>query len=174
MLPEQDSPAARFRGRVNWLADTLPDLGIRRLDAQTIAGELSSLCYGRRSLEELKQADWLTFYQQVVGHDRVTEVQRLAPETLVLPGGNRVKIRYEPGKSPVLSVRIQDVFGLLATPRIAGGRVPVLLELLGPNLRPQQITDDLASFWENTYPVIRKELRRRYPKHAWPENPQKT
>ncbi len=171
VLPEQDSSAARFRARINWLAEALPGLGIRPLDVETIAAELPSLCCGRRSLDELKQAGWLTFYQQLVGHDRLGEVDRLAPETLPLPGGKRVKIRYEPGKSPTLSVRIQDVFGLLATPRIAGGSVPVLLELLGPNLRPQQVTDDLASFWKNTYPRIRKELRRRYPKHAWPENP---
>ena len=78
---------------------------------------------------------------------------------------------YEEGRPPVLAVRIQEVFGLRDTPRIAGGRVPVLLHLLGPNMRPQQITDDLASFWANTYPQVRKELRRRYPKHAWPEDP---
>ena len=65
----------------------------------------------------------------------------------------------------------QEVFGLRDTPRIAGGRVPVVLHLLGPNMRPQQITDDLASFWANIYPQVRKELRRRYPKHAWPDDP---
>jgi ATP-dependent helicase HrpB len=71
----------------------------------------------------------------------------------------------------VLAVRIQELFGLRETPRVAGGRVPVLLHLLGPNFRPQQVTDDLASFWRNTYPEVRRELRRRYPKHAWPEDP---
>jgi ATP-dependent helicase HrpB len=71
----------------------------------------------------------------------------------------------------VLAVRIQELFGLRDTPRIAGGRIPVLLHLLGPNHRPQQVTDDLASFWANTYPQVKKELRRRYPKHAWPDDP---
>lgn len=71
----------------------------------------------------------------------------------------------------MLAVRIQEVFGLKDTPRVAGGRVKVLLHLLAPNYRPQQVTDDLASFWANTYPVVRKELRTRYPKHAWPEDP---
>ena len=80
-------------------------------------------------------------------------------------------LSYDVGKAPVLGVRIQELFGLQETPRVAGGRVPVLLHLLGPNHRPQQITDDLASFWRNTYPIVRKELRRRYPKHAWPEDP---
>jgi ATP-dependent helicase HrpB len=68
-------------------------------------------------------------------------------------------------------VRIQELFGIRETPRVAGGRVSVLLHLLGPNHRPQQVTDDLASFWANTYPQVKKELRRRYPKHAWPDDP---
>jgi ATP-dependent helicase HrpB len=71
----------------------------------------------------------------------------------------------------VLAVRIQDVFGMRETPRVAGGRVPVVMHLLAPNMRPHQITTDLKSFWRNTYPEVRKELRRRYPKHAWPEDP---
>jgi ATP-dependent helicase HrpB len=72
----------------------------------------------------------------------------------------------------VLAVRIQELFGWKETPRIAAGRVKLLLHLLGPNYRPQQITDDLASFWANGYPTVRKELKRRYPRHAWPEDPQ--
>ena len=95
----------------------------------------------------------------------------MAPEALVVPSGNRHALTYAAGRPPVLAVRIQEVFGWSETPRVAGGRVPVLLHLLGPNYRPQQITDDLASFWRNTYPEVRKELRRRYPKHAWPEDP---
>ena len=70
-----------------------------------------------------------------------------------------------------LAARIQELFGLAETPRIAGGRVPVVLHLLAPNMRPQQVTDDLRSFWDGTYPQVRKELRRRYPRHAWPEDP---
>jgi ATP-dependent helicase HrpB len=68
-------------------------------------------------------------------------------------------------------VRIQELFGMADTPRVAAGRVPVLMHLLAPNYRPQQVTDDLASFWHTTYPQVRKELRARYPKHAWPEDP---
>ncbi len=90
---------------------------------------------------------------------------------LLTSGGSRIALAYEFGKSPVLAVRIQELFGMRETPRLAGGRIPVLLHLLGPNHRPQQITSDLASFWNNTYPEVRKELRRRYPKHAWPEDP---
>jgi ATP-dependent helicase HrpB len=98
-------------------------------------------------------------------------VAREAPERILVPSGNRITLAYEPGKPPVLAVRIQEIFGLRETPRIADGRVPVLLHLLAPNMRPQQVTSDLASFWRTTYAEVRKDLRRRYPKHAWPEDP---
>jgi ATP-dependent helicase HrpB len=105
-----------------------------------------------------------------VGHDRVAEIERLAP-THVEVKGRRHRVAYERGKAPVLAARIQDLLGVRETPRVAGGRLPVLLHLLAPNHRPQQVTDDLAGFWQRTYPQVRKELRRRYPKHAWPEDP---
>ena len=98
-------------------------------------------------------------------------LEREAPERLEVPSGSRIALAYEPGRPPVLAVRIQELFGLAETPRVAGGRVAVLLHLLGPNFRPQQVTDDLASFWRNTYPQVRRELKRRYPKHSWPDDP---
>ena len=98
-------------------------------------------------------------------------VDRDAPERIAVPSGSRITLTYEEGRPPVLAARIQEVFGLRETPRVAGGRVKVLMHLLAPNRRPQQVTDDLASFWANTYSQVRKDLRRRYPKHAWPEDP---
>src|SRR3972149_4592694 len=86
-------------------------------------------------------------------------------------GARGIPLEYAGARPPVLAVRIQEVFGLVDTPRIAGGRVPVVLHLLAPNMRAQQVTNDLSSFWERTYPAVRQELRRRYPKHAWPEDP---
>jgi ATP-dependent helicase HrpB len=94
-----------------------------------------------------------------------------APETLDVPSGSRIQLQYRPDQSPILAVRLQEVFGLCETPRIAAGRVPVLLHLLGPNFRPVQITDDLRSFWATTYFQVRKDLRVRYPKHSWPDDP---
>src|SRR5206468_867758 len=104
-------------------------------------------------------------WQQLQGIDRE------APERIEVPSGSRIAVQYEVGRPPVLAVRIQEVFGLLQTPRIAGGRVPVLMHLLAPNMRVAQVTDDLASFWANTYSLVRKDLRARYPKHSWPEDP---
>jgi ATP-dependent helicase HrpB len=170
VVPEADSAAGLFLARARWLAAALPDLGLPALAEADIAGLLPELCQGSRSLDELRRANWLGAVQSLVGHDRVAEIERLAPTHLEIKG-KRHRLAYEPGKPPVLAVRIQEVFGVTETPRLAGGRLPVLLHLLGPNHRPQQVTDDLAGFWERTYPQVRKELRRRYPKHAWPENP---
>jgi ATP-dependent helicase HrpB len=171
ILPDADSSAGRFRARVNWLSRVLAQFESLAISDQSIAEHLPELCHKLRSLEELKNTDWLSFFQQRVGYERLAEIDRLAPESVELPGGKRVKLTYSSDKAPMLSVKIQEVFGLRTTPRVAGGTVPILLELLGPNYRPQQVTSDLESFWSNTYPVIRKELRRRYPKHAWPEDP---
>ena len=93
------------------------------------------------------------------------------PSNCRLPSGSRLALQYAPGKLPVLAVRIQELFGLAETPRIGSRRVPVLLALLAPNGRPVQLTRDLRSFWDRTYPDVRKELRARYPKHPWPEDP---
>jgi ATP-dependent helicase HrpB len=94
-----------------------------------------------------------------------------APESITVPTGNRIRLQYSSTDSVILAVRLQEMFGQLDTPRIAGGRLAVVLHLLGPNYRPVQVTDDLRSFWTRTYPQVRKDLRARYPKHAWPEDP---
>ena len=92
-------------------------------------------------------------------------------EAVAVTGGRRYTLEYRSDGPPILAARIQELFGTLATPRVADGRVPVLVHLLGPNHRPQQVTSDLESFWRTTYHEVRKELRRRYPKHAWPDDP---
>jgi ATP-dependent helicase HrpB len=170
-LPAVDSPAGSFLARVRWLAGAAPDLGLPTLDRDEVAAMLPELCHGLRSLEELRAANWLAQLHGRVGYERVADVDRLAPAELVLSNGNRHSLAYEVGKPPVLAVRLQELFGLRETPRVAGNRVPVLLHILGPNHRPQQVTADLASFWQNTYPEVKKELRRRYPKHDWPDDP---
>lgn len=100
------------------------------------------------------------------------QLDELAPTQLEVPSGSRITLRYqEDGGLPVLSVRLQELFGLRESPRVANGRVPVLMEILSPAQRPIQLTRDLTSFWENTYPEVRKELKGRYPKHYWPDDP---
>jgi ATP-dependent helicase HrpB len=93
-----------------------------------------------------------------------------APRTLRLKAGRQVKIHYQPGKTPWIASRLQDFFGMDETPRLGPRRVPVVLHLLAPNQRPVQTTTDLAGFWQRLYPQVRRELMRRYPRHAWPED----
>ncbi len=171
ILPPDDSAAQVFRRKVQWLALAVPDLQLSLLDEEAIVKLLPALAFDMRSFEELRRADWLRAFQAIVGPQRLSEVHCLAPDHIAVPSGNQIALQYELGKPPVLAVRIQELFGLSETPRIGGGRISVLLHLLGPNYRPQQITDDLASFWKNAYPEVKNELRRRYPKHAWPDDP---
>jgi ATP-dependent helicase HrpB len=171
VLPPADSPAGRFLLRVRWLRAWMPDLNLPSFEEPQLRELLSWLCVGRRSFAELRDGPWLDALAGALTFQQRQLVEREAPDRLEVPSGNRILVHYELGKPPVLAVRIQELFGMKETPRLAAGRVPVLLHLLAPNQRPQQVTDDLASFWANVYPRIRKELRARYPKHAWPEDP---
>ena len=171
VMPPPDSAAGGFLSRIRWLAVAAPDLALPATDAAALKALLPEICSGLRSLDEVKSADWLSRLQALVGFDRLAEIDRLAPTHLDLPNGKRFKLQYDALGPPILAVRIQELFGVAETPRVAGGRMAVLLHLLGPNHRPQQVTSDLGSFWKNTYPTVKKELRRRYPKHAWPDDP---
>jgi ATP-dependent helicase HrpB len=171
VLPPPESPAGLFGTRVRCLAQWMPELHLPTLEAAELQELLHGLCQGRRSFTELREAPWLEALQARLTPVQRRAVEREAPERLTVPSGSRIALRYEVGRPPILAVRVQEVFGMRETPRIGGGRVPVLLHLLAPNYRPQQVTDDLASFWANTYPQVRKELRARYPRHAWPEDP---
>ena len=171
VFPADDDAVATFVNRVRCLAGWMPDLGLPSFTQDELNAVLRELCRGRRSFTELKQAPWLPALQGLLSYDQQRVLDREAPERIQVPSGNRIRLTYEPGRPPVLAVKIQEVFGLSATPRVAGGRVRVLLHLLAPNQRPQQVTDDLESFWANTYEFVRKELKRRYPKHPWPDDP---
>ncbi|MGQ0633778.1 MAG: ATP-dependent helicase HrpB [Planctomycetaceae bacterium] len=157
--------------RVRCLAEWMPELGLPVLDAARLKQLLPELSQNCRTFDDLRKAPWLRAIKGLLSPAQLQAVEREAPEKLTVPSGGRAPIRYQAGHRPVLAVRIQELFGLAQTPRIAAGRVPLLLHLLAPNMRPQQVTDDLQSFWNTTYQQVRKELRVRYPKHAWPEDP---
>jgi ATP-dependent helicase HrpB len=163
--------AAPFIARVRCLRDWMPELKLPAFDDGELIALLPQLCAGCRSFDDLRRVPVVAFLRGMLTAAQLRALDREAPERIAIPSGSRVLLQYEVGRPPVLAVRIQELSGLRETPRVAGGRVPVLLHLLAPNMRPQQVTDDLKSFWTATYPVIRKELRRRYPKHAWPEDP---
>ena len=171
VFPKEDSAVARFTARVRWLCAQIPELDLPSLDERMLRDLLPDLCAGRRSFDQLRKAPWMTAVKGLFRFDQLQTIDREAPERMSVPSGRSVPLRYEENKPPILAVRIQEMFGLAETPRVAGGRVRVLLHLLAPNMRVQQVTDDLQSFWKNVYPQVRKELRGRYPKHAWPEDP---
>ena len=167
-----DDPAvAAFLARVRSLAGWMPELGLPQFTGDEIRDLLPALAAGRKSFAELKRAPLLEALQGALSYPQLEALRREAPERLQVPSGSQITIAYEPGKPPVLAARIQEMFGLAETPRIAAGRVPVLLHLLAPNGRPQQVTLDLRSFWETTYAQVRKELAGRYPRHSWPQDP---
>lgn len=171
VFPWDHAETADYVNRVRCLSQWMPELNLPALDAAGIQAILPQVCRGCRSLDELRKAAWLAHLQAALTHEQQRALAHDAPERIEVPSGSRIKLAYEPGKPPVLAVRIQEMFGMLETPRVAGGRVAVVLQLLAPNYRPQQVTDDLASFWRTTYHQVRKDLRHRYPKHAWPEDP---
>ena len=129
------------------------------------------LCRGLRSFEELKRAaasSLVALLEQRAGSRLLNAV---APARIALPGGRLARVHYHADQPPWVASRLQDFFGMKETPRVGQGQVPLVLHLLAPNQRPVQMTTDLAGFWQRLYPQVRKELSRRYPKHAWPETP---
>lgn len=138
--------------------------------AATWSEVIDHLASGCRSYAELQQAaaKWIP---HLLDHRQRSILDRLAPERIELPNGRSAAVEYPEDGPPTLAARIQDLFGWQDTPRILDGRYPLLLQLLAPNMRPQQITDDLRGFWTGSYELVRKELAGRYPKHPWPTNP---
>lgn len=171
ILPWGERDFAGFIARLRCLGAWMPELGLPRFEGPELAALLPSLSAGKRSFDELRRLPWLEILRGLLTPRQLAALEREAPERLPVPSGSHIRLIYEEGKSPVLAARIQELFGLAETPRVAAGRVPVLLHLLAPSGRPQQVTQDLASFWRNVYPEVRKELAGRYPKHAWPLDP---
>ena len=124
-----------------------------------------------RNRADLSRVDAAAVLRTLLDHRQAARLDELAPERIQVPSGARIAVDYS-ADQPVLAVKVQEVFGWTATPTVGGGRLPVVLHLLSPAGRPAAVTADLTSFWANGYPQVRAELRGRYPKHAWPEDPQ--
>jgi ATP-dependent helicase HrpB len=160
--------------RIAFIATRHPELGLPSVDNDSLcrrALEWGPLFIGRATTTaELKKLDLKEIIWSSLSYDQQQTIDRLAPTHIVVPTGSRIRLEYRIGAEvPVLRVRLQECFGLIDTPQADG--TPVLMELLSPGFKPVQLTSDLRSFWQETYFDVRKELRRRYPKHAWPDNP---
>ncbi|HVW86554.1 MAG TPA: ATP-dependent helicase HrpB [Bryobacteraceae bacterium] len=156
-----------FLARVEFAAE---HSNLKQLSDSDIHAVLTDLCYGLRSFAELERnaAGLIPLLEQKVDSALLEQV---APSRLRLPSGRNAKVNYERGKAPWVASRLQDFFGLTESPKVARGKVPLVVHLLAPNQRPVQTTTDLAGFWQRLYPQLRRELGRRYPRHNWPENP---
>jgi ATP-dependent helicase HrpB len=167
--------AHTLRARVALLREACPELGLPDLsDAAlmtTLDDWLAPHLAGKTRLDALSTQQLGEALGAKLDYAQRRAVDELAPEALAVPSGNSRRLQYEPGKPPVLAVKLQELFGLADTPRIAKGRVPVVLHLLSPAQRPIQVTQDLRGFWERTYPEVKKELKGRYPRHPWPDDP---
>ena len=162
--------------RVAAVAAWHPELELPDLSTETLlqlAPEWLPPFVGRAStVTELRKIDLGTALWSLLTWPQQQAVDRLAPSHITVPTGSRIRVEYRQGaEAPVLRVRLQECFGLVDTPRVDDGKRPVLMELLSPGFKPVQLTSDLRSFWEGTYFEVRKELKRRYPKHSWPDNP---
>ncbi|MGM9714495.1 MAG: ATP-dependent helicase HrpB [Prevotella sp.] len=176
MLSLAADEVRQLQQRIAVVSDWHPELCLPPCDTAAIlssAEEWGPMFFGdRTTAAELHKIDMREVVWSRLTYEQRREVERLAPAHITLPSGREKKIEYRQGAAaPVVKARIQECFGMRETPRIDGGRRPLLMELLSPGFKPVQLTQDLGSFWQTTYYEVRKELRRRYPKHDWPDNP---
>jgi ATP-dependent helicase HrpB len=163
----------QWRARIAFLHrldSAWPDLSDEAL-TKSLEQWLGPFVTGLTSLAQLCRMDLQAPLDSLLTWQQRQELPRLAPTHITVPSGSHVRLDYEQGDSPVLAVRLQEMFGCQETPRIAGGTVPVMVHLLSPAGRPVQVTKDLASFWRSAYQEVKKELRGRYPRHHWPDDP---
>ncbi|WP_347260533.1 ATP-dependent helicase HrpB, partial [Rudaea sp.] len=173
-LPWSDHARA-LRARVAFLREAMPELELPDLsDAALLAALddwLAPVLAGKTRLDSLSTQALGEALAGRLDYAQRRALDEHAPGALRVPSGNERALHYEAGKPPVLAVKLQELFGLADTPRVARGRVGVTLHLLSPAQRPIQVTQDLKGFWERTYPEVKKELKGRYPKHPWPDDP---
>ncbi len=142
-----------------------------RVSLSFVERALADACIGRRSFADLRGLSLEQAMLARLDPSAASKLRELAPESIALPGRARVPVTYEVDRAPWIESRLQDFFGMKRGPHVASGRVPLVIHLLAPNFRAVQVTTDLEGFWARHYPTLRKELMRRYPKHAWPEDP---
>ncbi len=174
MLPWSDS-ARRLRARTQWLRACMPELELPDVSdtalLATLEQWLAPHLHGKHRLEALHEETLNQAMAARLDHRQRSALDVHAPDRMLVPSGRRHPLIYADGATPVLAVKLQELFGLADTPRVAAGRVAVTLHLLSPAGRPIQVTEDLRGFWERTYPEVRRELHGRYPRHPWPDDP---
>jgi ATP-dependent helicase HrpB len=168
-------PLRQWRERVLSLREWMPELGLPDLSEEALIASLADWLkpafVGKTRLDALGEEELADALKSGLEWNQRQRVDQLAPVRIAVPSGMERKIEYAHGHSPVLAVKLQELFGLADTPRVADGRIPVTLHLLSPGGKPLQVTQDLRGFWERTYPEVKKEMKGRYPRHPWPDDP---
>ncbi|HUI93931.1 MAG TPA: ATP-dependent helicase HrpB [Chitinivibrionales bacterium] len=162
-----DQAASDFINRVRWASEQFPDEKLPSFTEDDRRLVVHAMCEGERRYAIVRDKPALPFLHESLNCRQHRFLDSAAPPYVELPNGRRMRIQYEPGKQPRGRTRIQDLYGMRSTPRVGNNRVPLLIEILAPNNRPVQITEDLESFWKIHYPELKKTLSRRYPKHEW-------
>lgn len=166
-LEKWEEEAEPWIERTRCVAAWFPERQLITYTADDIRLVLLEFCEGATRVSQLRDRSLLAALQGVLSHEDVRFIERMAPLRLDLPSGHKMRLRYSTQEPPTGRARIQDLYGVEQTPRVAGGRVPVRVEILAPSNRPVQVTEDLAGFWTGLYPEIKKALSRRYPRHEW-------
>lgn len=166
-----DGAAREWLARLALVREHVPEHPWPAIEPHDLADLLAAATAGKRGIEELRRVPLVPLLESRLAYPLDRLLEQFAPQTLMVPSGSRIRLSYAKGERPVLAVRLQELFGWTDTPRVGAGRVAAVIHLLAPNYRPVQITDDLRSFWSNAYFQVRKDLRVRYPKHAWPDDP---
>jgi ATP-dependent helicase HrpB len=166
-LNEWDHGVDQWILRLNLLSGWCPELELPRITEEDRRHLIEQLCHGAFSYKEIKDKPVKPLVMSWLNGAQRELFEKHAPERLELSNGRTPKVTYESSGAPFIALRIQELFGVTQTPKIARGRVPVLVHILAPSMRPVQITQDLAGFWKEHYPRIKQELQPKYPKHEW-------
>jgi ATP-dependent RNA helicase HrpB len=166
-LPNWDHAVEQWILRLNFLCANCPELQLPAFNEEDKKHVIEQLCHGAMSYKEIKEREVKPVVMSWLSQSQRELLDKHAPERLLLPNGRAPKVSYESGKSPFISLRIQELYDVNQTPKIALGKIPVTVHILTPGMKPIQVTQDLANFWREHYPKIKSELQRKYPKHFW-------
>ena len=166
-LPNWDHSVEQWMARLSFLCAQCPELQLPEISEDDKKNIIQQLCHGAVSYKDIKEREVKPMVMSWLSQPQRELLDKHAPERLTLPNGRTPKVNYEKGKSPFISLRIQELYDVNQTPKIALGRVPVTVHILTPGMKPIQVTQDMANFWREHYPKIKSELQRRYPKHLW-------
>jgi ATP-dependent helicase HrpB len=166
-LPNWDHSVEQWLARLSFLCANCPDLQLPEISEDDKKDIIQQLCHGAVSYKDIKEREVKPMVMSWLSAPQRELLDQHAPERLKLPNDRTPKVNYEKGKSPYISLRIQELYDVNQTPKIALGRVPVTVHILTPGMKPLQVTQDLANFWREHYPKLKSELQRRYPKHLW-------